>query len=310
MLGTAVVAATIGVQLVGGHLTLTAGLTVLLLTPELFGPLRRVGQQFHSSADGAAAAEKLFSTLAQRPDTARPSIALPAPNPAVHGLSLQGVGYEYPGRPGAALEAIDLELAPGSLTALVGESGSGKSTLARLVARLSDPTHGAIVCGGVDLREVDLDAWRRQVAWVPQHPTLFTGTVAENIKLPAPDATLGEVRAAVAAAGLEDVIDSLPDGLETVVGEAGRRLSAGQRQRIALARAFLADAPLLVLDEPTAHLDADSARSVGEAIQRVATRCTTLLIVHHASLAQRADRIVELQAGRLAHTRLGLEAVA
>ncbi|MHB1835460.1 MAG: thiol reductant ABC exporter subunit CydD [Solirubrobacteraceae bacterium] len=310
MLGTAVVAATIGVQLVGGHLTLEAGLTVLLLTPELYGPLRRVGQQFHSSADGAAAAEKLFATLARPSDTTRPAVALPAPDPRVHGLSLQGVGYEYPGRAGAVLDAVDLELAPGSFTALVGESGSGKSTLARLVARLSDPTHGRIACGGLDLREVDLDAWRRQVAWVPQQPTLFTGTVAENIKLAAPHASAGALEAAIAAAGLQDVIDSLPDGLQTVVGEAGRRLSAGQRQRIALARAFLSDAPLLVLDEPTAHLDEESARAVGEAIERVAAGCTTLLIVHHPSLARRADRIVEIHAGRLLPGRAALEAVA
>jgi ATP-binding cassette, subfamily C, bacterial CydD len=299
MLGTAVVAATIGVQLVDGALTLQAGLTVLLLAPELYGPLRQVGQQFHVSADGMAAAERIFQTLDQHSNIESPARPTSLVDPRAHAISLRGVSYEYPARNGLALDRVELELPPGSFTALVGESGSGKSTVARLLTRLADPSDGAIVCGEVDLRELDPDAWRRQVAWVPQHPTLFTGTVAENIALAAPLAGPGRIEAAIDAAGLREVIDSLPDGLETTIGEAGRRLSAGQRQRVALARAFLQDAPLLVLDEPTSHLDRDSAEAVGKAIERLAQGRTTLLIVHHPSLARRADRVVEIHAGRL-----------
>ncbi len=300
MLGTAIVAATIGVQLVGGELTLRAGLTVLLLAPELYGPLRGVGLQFHSSADGAAAADRIFQAL-ERPVGERPVGERPArpPDPRRHAIELCRVSYEYPGRPGLALDSIDLSLAPGSLTALVGESGAGKSTLARLLARLADPSDGAILCGGADLRSVDPGAWRAQVAWVPQRPTLFAGTIAENVALAAPSAGPSALRAAIAAAGLQPLIDSLPAGLETVIGEPGRRLSAGQGRRVALARAFLKDAPLLVLDEPTAHLDPDGADAMGEAIEMLARGRTTLLIVHHPSLARRAERIVAIHAGAL-----------
>lgn len=310
MLGTAVVAATIGVQLVDGALTLQAGLTVLLLAPELYGPLRQVGQQFHASADGSAAAERIFATLEQHPTLTLCEQPLPLPDPRDAGIRLSAVSYEYPGRTGLALDSVDLELPPASFTALVGESGSGKSTLARLLARLADPTAGAILCDGTDLRELDLDAWRSQVAWIPQHPTLFTGTLAENIALAAPQASAAQLQAAVDAVGLRELIASLPDGLETTIGETGRRLSAGQRQRVALARAFLQDAPLLVLDEPTSHLDQGSAAAVGEAIERLARGRTTLLIVHHASLARLAERVVTLAAGRIQPQPPRLELVA
>lgn len=299
MLGTAVVAATIGVQLVGGELTLQAGLTVLLLAPELYGPLRQVGQQFHASADGSAAAARIFTTLEQSPAVAPPERAAPVPDPRTHPISLRGVSYEYPGRTGLALDSVELELPAGSFTALVGESGSGKSTLARLLVRLADPTGGALQCGGVDLRDLDLDEWRSRVAWVPQHPTLFSGTVAENVALAVPDAGEAQLLAATEAAGLGELLASLPQGIHTVIGEAGRRVSAGQRQRIALARAFLQDAPVLVLDEPTAHLDTDSAAAIGDAIERLAAGRTTLLVVHHPSLAERAERIVRIADGRI-----------
>jgi thiol reductant ABC exporter CydD subunit len=310
MLGTAVVAATIGVQLVGGEVSLQAGLTVLLLAPELYGPLRQVGQQFHSSAEGTAAAERIFDALESHPGVAQPEHPVAMPDLRTNGISLRGVGYEYPGRAGLALDSVDLELPAGSFTALVGESGSGKSTLARLLARLATPSAGVILCGEVCLTDLDLGDWRRQVAWVPQHPTLFTGTVAENIALAVPDASFAELQEAIDAAGLGELIASMPAGVQTVIGEGGRRLSAGQRQRIALARAFLQDAPLVVLDEPTAHLDRDSAAAIGEVIERLASGRTTLLIVHQPALAQRAERIVEIRAGRVLAASASLEVVA
>jgi thiol reductant ABC exporter CydD subunit len=299
MLGTAVVAATIGVQLTGGHLQLQAGLTVLLLAPELYGPLRAVGQQFHASADGVAAAERIFATLERPVEVVTSSAPEPLPDPAGHAIVFEGVSYEYPGRPGPAVDGITLTLPPGETTALVGQSGSGKSTVARLLLRFSEPQSGSIRCGATDLRALDVDAWRRQIAWVPQHPTLFTGSVADNIRLAAPDATGEHVLAAVRAAGAESLIESLPGGLDTVIGETGRRLSAGQRQRIALARAFLRDAPLVVLDEPTAHLDEANTELIADAIARLTRGRTTLLIVHHQGLARRAERIVRMHAGRI-----------
>lgn len=304
MIGTALVAATIGVQLVGGHLSLTAGLTVLLLAPELYGPLRGVGQQFHSSADGTAAAERIFAVLDRPPtiiESSSPKISeRRTPNPANETIRLHGVGHEYPGRAGSALEHVDLELAPGEITALVGPSGAGKSTIAKLVMRLADPTCGRITCGGVDLRELDPERWRAQIAWVPQRAQLFAGTVAENIRLGAPHADDAQLEQAARAAGASEFIRELPLGMDTTVGEGARRLSAGQRQRIALARAFLRDAPLLVLDEPTANLDETSASSIADALAELARGRTTLLIVHHPALAARADRVLSLDAGRLA----------
>lgn len=312
MLGTAAVAATVGIQLVGGTLTLQAGLTVLLLAPELYGPLRRVGQQFHASADGSAAAERIFATLDFAPAVRHPDRPRPVSDTGRHAVALHRVSYEYHGRPGPALDRVDLVLSPGSMTMLVGESGSGKSTIARLLLRLADPTGGAITVGGNDLREVDLASWRRQVAWVPQHPTLFTGTIADNIRLGAPDASIERVRAAADAAGLTATIAALPDGLATVIGEGGRRLSAGQRQRIALARAFVQDAPLVVLDEPTAYLDGGTAAAVADSIEGLRRGRTTLLITHDESLAHMADHLVRLEHGRIVsvmkQTALGLAA--
>ncbi|MGA2925987.1 MAG: thiol reductant ABC exporter subunit CydD [Solirubrobacteraceae bacterium] len=299
MIGTALIAATIGVQLCGGHLTLQAGLTVLLLAPELYGPLRQVGQQFHASADGVAASERIFATIDQPTPVQVAPATRPVPDPRTHEIRLGRVDYEYPGRPGLALHGVELELEPGAITALVGESGSGKSTIARLLMRFADPARGTVSCGATDLRALDLDGWRAQIAWVPQHPTLFTGTVEENVRLGAPNAGARQIDEALGAAGADRIVAGLPDGLATVIGEGGRRLSAGQRQRIALARAFVRDAPLLILDEPTAHLDEDNAIAIADAIERLARGRTTLLIVHHESLAARAQRIVRIDAGRI-----------
>ncbi len=299
MLGTAIVAATIGVQLVGGHLSLQAGLTVLLLAPELYGPLREVGAQFHASADGTAAAEQIFGTLDRQGELARAESPAAVPDPRTHPIAFESVSYEYPGRPGWAVDGVDIRLEPGSLTALVGQSGSGKSTIARLLMRFADPSSGFVSCGGHDLRDLDIDHWRSQIAWVPQTPTLFSGTVEDNVRLAAPDAGTERLEAALRASGADEVLAALPDGLATVIGEGGRRLSAGQRQRIALARAFLREAPILVLDEPTAHLDGANASSIADAIDRIGRERTTLLIVHHESLASRADRIITIGAGRI-----------
>jgi ATP-binding cassette, subfamily C, bacterial CydD len=324
MIGTALVAATIGVQLVAGALTLQTGLTVLLLAPELYGPLRGVGQQFHAGAEGLAAAERLFEVL-DRPPALRPAVARSTgvgasagvvrsagartsraaapPDPSVAPIQMRGVAYEYPQRPGAALESLDLTLAPGHITALVGPSGAGKSTLARLLMRLADPTAGIVACGGVDLRELDPASWRAQIAWVPQRAQLFAGTVADNIRLGAPRASDGQVWQAAGRAGARELIDSLPEGMSTLVGEgSGRRLSAGQTRRISLARAFLRaehGARLVVLDEPTAHLDERSAQDLADAIATLARGRTTLSIVHHPALAAHADRVLHIAAGRI-----------
>jgi thiol reductant ABC exporter CydD subunit len=300
MLGTALVAATIGVQLVNGSLQLEAGLTVLLLAPEVYMPLRQVGAQFHASADGLASAERILEVLDTPPAVQVPAVPAPAPDPRTGAISLQDVTLCHPGRDVPALDGVSLVLEPGESVALVGPSGAGKSTLASLVLRLADPDAGTVACGGVDLRETDPRAWRRHVAWVPQHPTVFAGTVADNIRLADPEASDARVRAAAQAAEALEIVAGLPDGFETRIGEGGRQLSMGQAQRLALARAFLRDAPLLVLDEPTAHLDESSAAAVGAAIERLVEGRTALLVVHRPALAALAGRIVALDGGRMA----------
>ena len=268
-LGIALVAVTVGVRLVGGGLGFEAGLTVLVLAPELYLPLRNLAAQYHASADGLAVAERLLDLLDEEPPTGSRTGRLTVPSPLNAPVRLDGVGFSYPARQGVVLDSIDLTLTPGETVALVGPSGSGKSTLASLVLGLLVPDEGRISVGEVDLSTCDLAAWRAQIAWVPQRPTLFRGTVAENICLGDPSAGADRVSAAATLAAADAFVRELPDGYDTVVGDGGRPLSAGQLQRIALARAFLRDAPLVVLDEPTANLDPDSAELVGAAVERL-----------------------------------------
>jgi thiol reductant ABC exporter CydD subunit len=301
-MGIALVAVTVGVRLVEGGLGLEAGLTVLVLAPELYMPLRNLAAQYHASADGLAVAERLLDLIEEQP-TAGTGRAVP-PSPRDVPVRLEGVTFAYPEREGVLLDSVDLELAPGETVALVGPSGSGKSTIASLLLRLAEPTGGRLSAGAVDLATCDPAAWRTQVAWVPQRPTLFRGTVAENIRLGDPAADEKRMRTAAELAGADEFVSALPAGYDTVVGDGGRPLSAGQLQRIALARTFLRDAPLVILDEPTANLDPVSAELVGEAVERLRGGRTILLIAHRPELAGRADRIVTLATGRIVEPAL------
>jgi thiol reductant ABC exporter CydD subunit len=298
-LGVALVAVTVGVRLVGGGLGLQAGLTVLVLAPELYLPLRQLGAQYHASADGLAVADRILELL-DAPPSAVAGGARTVPSPAEATVRLEHVTFAYPARPGLVLDGLDLELRPGERTALVGPSGAGKSTVADLLLGFAAPARGRITVGGVDLAECSLDGWRRHIAWVPQRPAILRGTVADNIRLGHPAATEREVRDAAVLAGADAFVRTLPAGYETVVGDGGRALSAGERRRIALARAFLRRAPLVILDEPTADLDPTSADVVAEAIERFPAGTTVLLIAHRPELVRHADRVVCLHAGRTA----------
>jgi thiol reductant ABC exporter CydD subunit len=299
-LGIALVAVTVGVRLVEGGIGFEAGLTVLVLAPELYLPLRNLAAQFHASADGRAVAQRLLDLV----DVVEPraSAFASAPSPRDEPVRLDGVSFAYPARPGNVLDNVDLELRPGETVALVGPSGGGKSTIAALLLRLAEPTGGSVTAGALDLRACSAESWREQVAWLPQRPTLFLGSIADNIRLGNANAGDREVLAAARLAGADDFVRTLPDGYDTVVGEGGRPLSAGEVQRIGLARAFLRDAALVILDEPTAHLDPASAELVGEAVERLRAGRTVLLIVHSVDLAARADRVVHLHGGRIVET--------
>ena len=295
-LGIALVAVVVGVRLAEGGIGFEAALTVLVLVPELYLPLRNLAAQFHASADGAAVAERLLE-LAE-PAQARARGTAP-PDPMLVPIRFEGVSFAYPSRDLDVLRGLDLEIRPGETTSIVGPSGVGKSTLVSLLLRLADPSSGRIVVGDDDLAQLDATRWRALTALVPQQPTLFRGTVAENIRLGAPTADDERVRRAAELAGAHDFVTRLPLSYATVVGDGGRQLSAGQRRRIALARAFLRDAPLVVLDEPTADLDAVSAELVAESIHRLRTGRTVVIVAHAPELAESADRVVRLESGRV-----------
>ena len=266
--------------------------------------MRAVGKQFHASADGLASAERLFELL-DRPAAVSATGSVPAPDPRAQAVVLDGLVFAHPGRGAPVLDGASLRIEPGQTVALTGPSGAGKSTLASLLLRLADPREGTLRCGGVDLCDVDVDAWRARVAWVPQRPAIVAGSLADNVRLARPDASDAAVLDALVLAGAAPLLAGLPDGVATRVGDGGRALSAGEAQRVALARAFVRDAAFVVLDEPTAHLDPATARDVEDAIAALCAGRTALLIAHSEALAARADRIVELRGGRIAQRPSG-----
>ena len=288
----ALVAVSIGLRLLHGDVGFQTALLVLILAPEAYLPLRAVGTHFHASAEGLSAAEQVFEVL-ERPVPHRGQRA-DAPDPSRSPLVVEHLRVDHPGRDQPALDGFGLEVAPGEIVALTGPSGCGKSTLLSVLLGFVVPTSGTVRVGAVDLAEVDPEAWRRRVAWVPQRPYLFASSIDANIRLGRPSATAAEVDAAVAAAGLDPVVAGLPAGLATVLGERGVGLSAGERQRVALARAFLRDAPLLLLDEPTASLDGEVEAEVLAAVRRLAAGRTVLLVAHRPALAALADRVVAM----------------
>ncbi|MFF5552047.1 thiol reductant ABC exporter subunit CydD [Streptomyces olivaceoviridis] len=287
-LSVALVAVTIGMRLVHGDMDLSIGLVILVLAPEAYLPLRQVGAQYHAAAEGLAAAEEIFSVL----ETAVPDSGTGAV--PTGGVAFEGVSVRYPGRSSDAVTDVSFTVEPGETVALVGPSGVGKSTLLSVLLGFVRPTEGRVRIGGADLAGLDLAEWRSRVAWVPQRPHLYAGTIAENVRLARPDADDGAVRRALRDAGAWEFVTALPEGVDTVLGEDGAGLSAGQRQRLALARAFLADRPVLLLDEPTAALDGGTEGEVVAAVRRLAAGRTVLLVVHRPALLGVADRVVRL----------------
>ncbi|MFI8198029.1 thiol reductant ABC exporter subunit CydD [Streptomyces sp. NPDC085942] len=299
-LSVALVAVTIGMRLVHGELDLYTGLVVLILAPEAYLPIRQVGAQYHAAAEGLSAAEEIFTVL----ETA-PPVSGDGEVPGSPRLELADVTVRHEGRAEPSLNAASLTVEPGETVALVGPSGVGKSTLLNVVLGFAVPDEGHVRVGGRDLAELDLRRWRSRIAWVPQRPHLFAGTIAENVRLARPGADDEAVLAALREAGAYDFVAALPEGMLTALGEDGAGLSAGQRQRLALARAFLADRPVLLLDEPTASLDGESEAGIVDAVRRLAAGRTVLLVVHRPALLAVADRVVALEAAGVAAPRTG-----
>ena len=304
-LSTALVAVALGLRLLKGGVGFESALIILILCPEYYGPLRALGARFHAGMEGVSAARRLFAIL----ETPVPPqiFVVHAPSSNHHSSTLHdfislrfdAVRYAYlrGGRP--ALGGVSFELRRDELTALLGASGAGKTTVAKLLLRFIAPDAGRILVDGVELGTIPAADWRRHIAWVPQRPHLFHGTLADNIRLARPTATPAEVEAAARAAHLHEFITALPLGYETLIGERGARLSGGQAQRLALARAYLKNAPLVILDEPTSFLDSASEELVRDAMEKLAVGRTTLLIAHRLNTVRNAQRLVVLDHGRV-----------
>jgi thiol reductant ABC exporter CydD subunit len=290
-LAVALVAVAVGLRLLAGELGLSTALLVLILTPEAYWPLRQLGIHYHASVEGVAAAQRIFAVL----ETPVPPVGtrVDLPDLASSAVRVEDVTVKYPGRAEPALQGASLDLLPGEVVALVGPSGCGKSTLAALLVGFVRPDRGRVLIGERVLAELDLDTWRRQVAYLPQHPRLFAGTIADNVRLGAHLASDDEVRRALHTAGA-GFVERLPTGIDTPLGERGSGLSAGQRQCIALARTFLRDTPLVILDEPTSGLDVESEATVLDAMRQLVAGRTALLVMHRPALLTISDRVVRL----------------
>jgi len=302
-LATALVAVETGLRLLYGHMPYQAALLVLLLTPEAYLPLRAVAIQYHASAEGSAAAESVFQIL----DTPLPSAQtaalltgprVPVPDLRSATISLNGVTVTYPGRDLPALDRLSLTIHPGELIMLTGPSGAGKTTLLRLLLKFIGPSAGTIRASGTDLAAVPAGPWRAQLAWVPQHPRLFPGSVADNIALGQPAAARAAIEDAARLAGAATFIEALPQGYDTPLGERAAQLSAGQRQQLALARAFLRDAPLLLLDEPTAHLAPAAAAAIRGIVRGPLAGRTIIVATHQYWDATTASQVVTLDGAK------------
>ncbi|WP_269855450.1 thiol reductant ABC exporter subunit CydD [Streptomyces sp. RPT161] len=290
-ISVALVAVGIGFRLVDGGLDLHTGLLVLVLAPEAYLPLRQVGAQYHAAAEGLAAADEVF-VLLETPAPAEGTV--PAPDARAATVSVDQLTVTHQGRDEPSLARTSFTVHPGETVAITGPSGAGKSTLLGALLGFVRPTSGRIRINSTDLTSLRPDSWRNQIAWVPQRPYLFAGSIADNVRLARPEASDAEVTEALRNANALDFTESLPRGTDTRLGEDGAGLSAGQRQRLALARAFLADRPLLLLDEPTANLDGETEAVVVEAVRRLAEGRTVILVVHRPALLAVADRVVRV----------------
>ncbi len=296
-LSTAVIAVEIGFRLLYARMEFHEAFFILVLAPEFYLPLRMLGARFHAGMAGTTAARRIFEILDLPVESGQRSAISAQPVGEVSCIELKNVSYTYPGETAPALENINLQIEAGQHIALVGSSGAGKSTLINLLLGFIQPTSGAIIVNPDS--QFPIPDLRPHIAWVPQRPYLFHDTLSANIRLGKPDATVEEMIAATKAAHLHEFIESLPEKYETVIGESGARLSGGQAQRLALARAFLKDAPILILDEPTSSLDPETESLLEESTRRLMQGRTVITIVHRLNTIFRADRIIVLEEGRI-----------
>src|SRR5258706_15147847 len=298
-LSTAIIAVEIGFRLLYAKMEFREAFFLLILAPEFYMPLSTLGARFHAGMSGTTAAKRIFEIL----DT-----PLPASSTNIHcslsisqisNIEFSNIAYIYPGEITPAVENINLQIKAGQNIALVGASGAGKTTLVNLLLRFSEPISGNITINQEPLTNIAIEDWRTQIAWVPQKPYLFHNTLSKNIRLGKPNATDEGIIEAAKAAHLHEFIETLPDKYETVIGESGARLSGGQAQRLALARAFLKNAPILILDEPTSSLDPETESLLEESTRRLMQGRTIITIAHRLNTIFKADQIIVLEAGHI-----------
>lgn len=290
-LSTALVAVEVGLRMVAGHMGLFVGLTIIMLTPEVFKPLRDVGTQFHASSNGVAATDQAFDIL----ETPLPVVdgQEPCPDLSLSTIHINNLSVYAPGRETIAPAKLTATLRPGEITVLRGPSGSGKTTTTNVLMRFLDPDEGNITIGDVPLSAISRESLWNNITWVPQRPVLIPGTVAENIGGIVDEKT----REAARLAGFDSVIETLPQGWNTMIGQGGVGLSVGQRQRLALTRALISERPVILLDEPSAHLDARSEEHVVESVQKLRESGRTVIVIaHRQALIGVADNIVDVYA--------------
>lgn len=297
-ISTAIVAVSIGLRLIAGQIGLETGLVVLLLAPEFYLPFRALGAEHHAGMEGRAAGQRIFELLDAPEPVTRPSAPAPCPDRPQR-IELQGVSYTYPNATTPALQGLNLTLEAGRITAIAGPTGAGKTTLVRLLLGFIEPTAGAILVDGLPMNTLDPAAWRARVGYAPQRAHLFAGTLRDNLLLARPGADPVALERALDQAECGELLARLPRGLDTVIGEFGADLSGGERQRLSLARAFLKDAPVVVLDEPTSHLDPANEALIRSALERLAADRLTVVIAHRLTTLRGAHRVAVLEAGRL-----------
>ncbi len=299
-IGTAIIAVGIGLRLMAGQLTFQHALFVLILTPDFYLPLRQLGTKFHAGMEGVSASKEIFTILDQSlPASVRKPAFAVQESAGKRPILFSDVSYTYPGGSKPVLEGINATIPAGKTTAIIGPSGAGKSTLINLLLRFQEPGAGGITIDGNPIHDIPLEAWHKQISWVPQHPYLFNATLRENILLAKPHASAEEMELALKKTGLTAFVSTLPDGLETMIGEEGARLSGGEAQRVALARAFLKNAPLLVLDEPTSHTDPELEAALRSSIQELMRGRTTVIIAHRLETIRSAEQIIVVSHGKI-----------
>lgn len=298
-IGTAIIAVSIGIRLMDGQLTFQHALFVLVLTPDFFLPLRQLGTKFHAGMEGVSASKEIFEILDRSPAPFRETASSGGSAAEKSAIVFTEVTCTYPGAFRPALEGISFAIPTGKTTAVIGPSGAGKSTLVNLLLRFQEPAEGSLTIDGRPIHDTPLARWHEKISWVPQHPTLFNATLRENILLARHDASPEELQGAMEQTGLSEFVASLPDGLDTMIGEQGARLSGGEAQRVALARAFIKNAPFLVLDEPTSHTDPELETALRSSMEALMQGRTTVIIAHRLETIQSADQIVVLNEGKL-----------